>query len=215
MTTGIEEFLLYRSYIFSAEDFVELKVPEFNITKTREYCYRNKPHFFPYHKNAKFDQRRTALPILNLDGEPNDDSFFAVGKSGYSEMSFSQRTLHYTAAGLDKLLDRFGKNLGRTHIINAKMGGFFKVHRDGPNFNFPTEETVRLLLCIDHCQPYEMHFILENSKVLPLQTGKFYYINTFKQHSQISFHDDCFFLIASVRICKDTIKILDHLSARP
>jgi len=31
MTTGIEEFLLYRSYIFSAEDFVELKVPEFNI----------------------------------------------------------------------------------------------------------------------------------------------------------------------------------------
>lgn len=214
MTEEDQKILLYRSYINSIEDFVQLKV-DFDVSKTRDYCHKYRNLFFEYHKNSTYDQRRTALAITNQTGEDDDSSFVSLRGTNLNEMSFTKKTKHYYDSGLSPLLDMFGDALGRTHILHARMGGFFKPHRDGPKMESPSTECVRILLCIDKCNPYEMHFILGNSQVLPLQTGNCYYINTMKTHSQISFHDDCFFLIANVQITKEMIKLFDDISARP
>ena len=210
----MDKFLLFRSYLTSIDDCLELKTPNLNLVRTREYCHSTKDKFFKYHRNDVQDNRRFALPITNETGEHDDSSFIGLRGSGLHEMSFTKKTQHYYASGLDKYLDIFGEDLGRTHIINTKSGGIFAPHRDGPLIDYPLEETFRLLLCIDHCDKHEMHFTLENSKVLPLHTGKAYFINTMKLHSQVSFHDNCFFLVANIRISENSISLLDSLTVK-
>lgn len=209
-----KEIVLYRSYFNSIEDCIELKTG-FDVTKTREYCHKHRDMFFDYHRDATYDQRRTALAITNETGEDDDSSFISLRGTSLNEMSFTEKTRHYYDSGLDKLLDIFGDSLGRTHIMHCRMGGFFKPHRDGPKMESPETECVRIILCIDKCDTHEMHFILGNTHVLPLRTGGFYYVNTMKTHSQMSFHDDCFFLVGNVQINRETIKIFDDISARP
>ena len=210
----MNKFLIARSYLTSVEDCFELKT-DFNPTRLREYCYANRYRFMTYHKDSEYDQRREALPLTNLDGTHTDASFISIRGTGLTEMSFTEKTEHYHKSGVGELLDRFGEDLGRTHIINTRRGGFFKPHRDGPIMSQPEKETFRLVYCIDHCNTYEMHFTLENEKVLPLRTGGLYYINTMKTHTQVSFHEDCFFVIANIQISDKSLHILDELSARP
>jgi hypothetical protein len=207
----MQNFLLYRSYLMGVEDCFQIK-PAIDIVQVRDYCHRYKEWFMPYHKNSKYDQRRKALAITNATGEDDDSSFIPLKNTTLTEMDFTAQTIHYRASGLAPLLDKFGSDLGRTHLINTLQGGYFKPHRDGARMCDPSQECFRLLLCIDHCDQHEMHFVLENSKVLPLSTNRLYYINTTKTHSQISFHDDCFFMIANIRISENSIRTLHELS---
>lgn len=196
------------------EDCFQLK-PVCNMQQVKQYCHDMKDWFMPYHKDSKYDQRRTALAITNATGDDDDSSFIPLKNTTLTEMDFTKPTIHYKASGLAPLLDRFGEDVGRTHIINAKQGGYFKTHRDGPRMCNPIEECFRLIMTIDHCETYEMHFILENSKVLPLSTGKLYYVNTTKTHSQVSFAEDCFFMVANIRISPQSIQTLHELSYAP
>lgn len=203
----MNEQLIIRTLISRLEDCIEFTAP-FNLKKIQSYCYDNRDLFLRYHRDDKHDQRRTALPLVNKTGEPDDSSFINLTGTGYDESNFTAKTKYYYESGLNEVLDLFGNSLRRTHIINCKQGGYFRPHRDGPvSLNTAAEETVRFLICIDNCDNKHFHFVLEN-KVLPLRTGKIFYINTLKKHSAFSFNEDCFFVIINAALNKDLCNII-------
>lgn len=201
--TAVNEFLLYRSYLTSLEDCVEFYLPpSVNMESIYRYCHDNRNIFMPYHKDQEY-QNRTALPIVNLNGEHNDDSFINLTNTSLTEISFNKKTQHYYDSGLDKILDIFGDSLCRTHIINLKKGGYFRPHRDGPtSINNPRAETARVIICIDGCNNDNFKFLLDD-KVLSLKNNMMYYINTFKRHCAFSFTEDCFFVLCNVVISQE------------
>ena len=205
----MEDFLYAKSLLNSAEDCFELKIPAYNNDIAIDFCKTMQNNFFTYHKGD--NKNRFALPIVNVTGKIDDSSFIIV-KDDLHEMLFTTPTPYYYQSGLDKILDNFREDVGRTHIINVKQGGYFSPHRDGPNFLFPTEETFRLLVCIQHCGQNKMHFVL-NNKILSLHDAKIFYINTIQVHSLVSFNNDCFFLLANIRITKKSVFMLHKLTA--
>lgn len=216
MTIGNEKsFFLLRSYLSNIEDCIELKSQEIDYEKIKSYCLSYQKEFLQYHRNEKVKKNRYALPLVNATGLHDDTSFDIVASSkGKHEMQYTKKTTHYYDSGLNTVLDIFGEDVGRSHIINIRKGGYFSPHRDGPSFDYPFEETFRLIYCILDCESYKLHFALENSKILQLSSAKFYFINTMKIHSAYSFSDNCFFLISNIRISQNSIKLLNILTAK-
>lgn len=201
----MNNFLLYRSYIQSLGDFFEL---DCNIDHDfiKKYCHHSKNNLVEYYLD-----KTQGIALTNLTGKHDDSGFIPLSKNNYNEMDFTSKTQAYYESGVCDLLDKFNDDLGRSHILNTQKGGGFYPHYDGPKLNAPEKETFRLIYCIDKCDENNMHFGFENKTILPMDNGKLYYVNTFKKHSQISFSNDCFFIVINVAITQESYIVLRRM----
>jgi hypothetical protein len=159
---------------------------------------------------------RYGLSVTSLDGgfsgEPDLYSlrdWNQMHGTNYWEADFKVRTnVVEFIPELNPFLDFFGNNLGRVHFLKLNAGGFFPPHRD--NGAIIDSPTFRILVPINNFGKNQMKWIQEE-EVLPLETGRTYFINTTRPHSLFSFTDDCTMLVLNIIASND---ILDKLVRR-
>ena len=159
---------------------------------------------------------RYGLSVTSLDGgfsgEPDLYSlreWNQMNGTNYWEADFKVRTnVVEFIPELNPFLDFFGNNLGRVHFLKLNAGGFFPPHRD--NGAIVDSPTFRILVPINNFGKNQMKWIQEE-EVLPLETGRTYFINTTRPHSLFSFTDDCTMLVLNIIASND---ILDKLVRR-
>jgi len=159
---------------------------------------------------------RYGLSVTSLDGrfsgEPDLYSlrdWNQMHGTNYWEADFKVRTnVVEFIPELNPFLDFFGNNLGRVHFLKLNAGGFFPPHRD--NGAIIDSPTFRILVPINNFGKNQMKWIQEE-EVLPLETGRTYFINTTRPHSLFSFTDDCTMLVLNIVV---TNEILDKLVRR-
>ena len=116
------------------------------------------------------------------------------GKS-YNEGDFTTRTnVCALIPELDEFLNFWEPNLGRTHLMSPHPGAYFPPHRDNKHSNI---ESFRFLVPIYNFGPNDMKWIQED-RVLNLELGATYFINTSRLHSLFSFVDNCLMLVLNI-----------------
>ena len=135
------------------------------------------------YNTSRPDIRREGLSITSLDGgvtgRPDLDTLYhADGKGRYDEMDFKVRTPVAEHPEIKKLLDHFGDNVGRSHILKINPGGYFPPHRDFRKQLFDTFRIIVPLLDTDYPS---FTFMLED-QLLRWETGRPYFLDTAKQH---------------------------------
>lgn len=188
-------------FIVNYGEVVELDFPRFNVGKIFDTIIKH-PGWKEYQPH-KPGYNRFGLSVTSLDGgfsgDPDLNSLREVytltGKS-YQESDFQKRTnIVEFLPEVKELLDFFGNNLGRTHFLRLDKAGFFPPHRDnGANV---TVSTFRILVPIHNFGINDMKWI-QDEKILYLNPGQVYFINTTKIHSIYSFVDNCTMLVLNI-----------------
>ncbi len=171
--------------------------------------------WFPYNPRKK-GYNRYGLSLTSLDGEVNGgadlDSILEYNRENEThldEMSFKIKTKAYEKiTALHKILDYFGEDLGRTHILKLNKGGFFPPHRDSL---FENDPTFRVLIPFMSDMPHTWTFIL-NSNLVNLSAYSSYYVDTAKEHSVFSYKDNCMLLVMNIKASESSLnKIFSNL----
>lgn len=200
-------------FITNFGQVVEFDFPQWDTLRAQNILDKHPGwvKYQPHKPNNRFGLSVTSLDG-NFSGEPDLYSLREWNQmhgTNYWEADFKVRTnLVEFIPELNPFLDFFGSSLGRVHFLKLNAGGFFPPHRD--NGAIVDSPTFRILVPINNFGKNQMKWIQEE-KVLPLETGRTYFINTTRPHSLFSFTDDCTMLVLNVLATKE---ILDKLVRR-
>lgn len=200
-------------FITNFGQVVEFDFPQWDTLRAQNILDKHPGwvKYQPHKPNNRFGLSVTSLDG-NFSGEPDLYSLREWNQmhgTNYWEADFKVRTnLVEFIPELNPFLDFFGSSLGRVHFLKLNAGGFFPPHRD--NGAIVDSPTFRILVPINNFGKNQMKWIQEE-EVLPLETGRTYFINTTRPHSLFSFTDDCTMLVLNVLATKE---ILDKLVRR-
>ena len=168
--------------------------------------------------NPRKPNNRQGLSITSLDGKlsgvPDLDSLFEYNKqhnTNINEADISVKTpVASNISVIQRLLDVFD-TLGRSHFIRLNKGGFFPPHRDGKILDITC---FRVLTLCHNCTPNQFTFMHED-KIIKLEPGRPYFINTRKMHSVFSYVDNSVQCVLNIPLTKDNYNcIVKHLDAK-
>lgn len=188
-------------FIVNFGNVIELDFPQWDVEKIRNIITKHPG--WKYYQPHKPGYNRYGLSVTSLDGgysgEPDLFSlreYNQINNTQYWEQDFKKRTsIVEFLPELNEFLDFFGPSTGRAHFLKLNKGGFFPPHRD--NGLVVNVESYRILVPICNFGINDMKWIQEE-KVLRLDVGKTYFINTSRPHSLFSFVDDCIMLVLNV-----------------
>lgn len=171
-----------------------------------EYYKQN----FKVYNPKKEGYNRFGLSLTSLDGGysgiPDLTSILDHNKqynTKYDEGNFNVPTPFLeNSKELQSLIGQFHSFICRSHILKLNRGGFFPPHRDS---TYLTPRFFRLFVSLTNSYNYE--FILDK-KILHLEKGQMYYINTALEHSLFSYENDSHFIVFNVNVTNDSIKTL-------
>lgn len=192
---------LLTDFIVNWGEVVELDFPKMDLNKVKEICDKH-PGWVRYQEH-KMPNNRWGLSVTSLDGgfsgKPDLNSlreWRELHGQSFTESDFRKRTNVCTfLPELDEFLNFWEPYLGRAHFIRLDKGGFFPPHRD--NGALVEVPTFRILVPIYNFGINDMKWIQEE-KVLNLELGATYFINTTRLHSVFSFVDNCLMLVLNV-----------------
>jgi len=189
-------------------DVIRLNDPNFNLQHMTNVLDTS-PHWKQY--NPRKNINRYGLSVTSLDGGysgvPDLDSLREYNKingATYGESVFKTRTPIVDELGLGPFLDIWGRHLGRSHFLRLDKGGFFPPHRDN-GIALPPR-TVRILVPIRW--QYNHAVWIQDGKLLHLEEGRPYFINTSKEHSVFSYTDGSILLVLNVMTGPETLHAL-------
>jgi len=193
-------------------DIIELDFPSWDLIKTQKLL---DDHSGWKQYNPRKINKRFGLSVTSLDGGysgvPDLDSlleFNRINNTSYKETDFKIKTdIVSTIPELDILLNNFMPDLGRCHFLKLDAGGFFPPHRDnGTGIPSPS---FRVIVPLANARKHLWHWIHEN-RVVDLNPGRTYCINTTKEHSVFSFVDNCCMLVLNVLATPRTLNAVTH-----
>ncbi len=165
--------------------------------------------------NPRKDIKRLGLSITSLDGETNGidlDSLKEYNKendTSYHEMSFTQLTRVYDMSEqVQKLVDPFRELIGRSHLIELGIGGYFPPHRDQASYVANGLRAIRIIVPLKNCNPPCMYFNYDE-KILRFEHGRAYFLNTNKSHSLFSFIGSSF-VVLNVKACEEAYYLISE-----
>ena len=140
--------------------------------------------------NPRKPNNRQGLSITSLDGGlsgvPDLDSLFEYNKQNNTLISEVNINVKTPVASNISVIQPLFDTLGRSHFIRLNKGGFFPPHRDGKILDVTC---FRIITLCHNCNKGQFAFIYED-KVVVLEPGRPYFVNTRKQHSVFSYVDD-------------------------
>lgn len=156
----------------------------------------------PY--NPRKNPGREGLSITSLDGGlsgvPDLDSvkeYCIKNNVELDEMDFSTPTPVYSV--VSSYTELFKNDLGRSHFIRHKPGGFFPPHRDW-DYSGGQIDTFRLIMPLRNVNPPQFNFILDGQQ-LHWDIGRMYFLDTLKMHYLFnSSFTDSYWLVVNVGI---------------
>tara|TARA_B100000085_G_C18399165_1_gene453803 strand:- start:153 stop:767 length:615 start_codon:yes stop_codon:yes gene_type:complete len=162
----------------------------------------------PY--NPRKNPGREGLSITSLDGGlsgvPDLDSvkeYCVKNNVELDEMDFSIPTPVYSV--VSNYTELFKNDLGRSHFIRHKPGGFFPPHRDLGK-DLTDIQSFRLFVPIQNCNPPQTWFMLDR-KPLNFEHGRAYFINTCIEHTVFSCYE-AIFIVFNIALNKNTVNTL-------
>jgi hypothetical protein len=189
-------------------DVIRLKNPGFDLHHMKSTLDAS-PHWVRY--NPRKDVNRFGLSVTSLNGGysgiPDLDSlreYNSLNKTNFGESAFKTRTLIVDELGLGPFLDIWGRHLGRSHFLRLDKGGFFPPHRDNGVMIPP--RTVRILVPIRWQHNHAVW--IQDGKLLHLEEGRPYFINTSKEHSVFSYTDGSILLVLNVMTEPETLRAI-------
>lgn len=194
--------------LLSFGDIIPLRI-KCNVDKLQQELSTFK---FSQYNTSKLDNPRSGLSITSIDGQLNGVDLeslyevYALTGNEYNEMSFTTLTeVYYTSAETRKIVDPFRSYIGRSHFLQFKQGGYFPPHRDDRG----TEEqhSLRIIVPIRDCNPPQFYFMF-NDKVLNLNHGYAYFMNTNLTHSVFSYSNNSMLMVLNVKSCDATHRII-------
>lgn len=125
----------------------------------------------------------------------------------YMNRDFTEPTeVYHGLPTISKILDPFNPWLGRTHVIRIDAGGYFPPHYDSVIAD-DSEYDVRLVAGINNVNNRTFKWLYDtDDRVLDLESGSIYLINTSKPHSVFSFVNDAIFVVANLRFDRLLLK---------
>jgi hypothetical protein len=165
--------------------------------------------FVQYNPRKNVNRWGSSLTSLDggVSGVPDLDSLYEYNKlngTNYREKDFTVKTETYKK-NFQFLDEKF--DLGRSHIIRLGTGGFFPYHRD------LDPETFRLIYTINNCDPNSLVLLL-GDKVMPLESKRWYYLNTKMVHSVFSFFGSEFAVFNVINNDKSKNSLLTSLHVK-
>jgi hypothetical protein len=155
---------------------------------------------------------RKGLCLFGMPGDSHKDSLSmpearARHKKELFEEDFNQPTdLYKDLPSLHNFLDYF-QPLGRTFLLKANEGGWFPPHRDA---KWIGRDTFRLVAFLNNCTKQKYNWVLED-KVIDIEMGRVYYINTRLPHHTFTMDNDSIKLIVNVKMClENVLKVLTY-----
>lgn len=169
----------------------------------------------PYNP-AKGDYRRWGLSVTSLDGGlsgmPDLTSvrdYNLQNGTCLDEMAFREFTAVYKACTqLHKIIEPFKGSIGRTHFLKFGTGGFFPYHRDSVGVR--ENRTFRIFVPLHNHADRDFVFLLED-KVLRLEKGRPYFINTLLEHAVVAFDNESIHLVVNVHLNEESVTTLQKL----
>lgn len=178
--------------------------PKTILNELEEFSDNWKPY------NARKHPGREGLSITSLDGGlsgiPDLDSvqeYCRINNVELVEMDFKTRTPTYKIVA--DLIEPFKNDLGRSHFIRHKPGGFFPPHRDIGK-DLKEIKSFRLFIPLKNCNPPQTWFMLDR-KPLTFEHGRAYFINTCIEHTVFSCAD-AMFIVFNVAVNSNTVDTL-------
>ena len=178
------------------------------LPQSEKFVAWTEENFDYVHYNPRKDIKRYGLSITSLDGgvsgRPDLDSLYkADGIDRWSEMDFNVRTPVADHPEIKKLLDHFGNNVGRSHILKINPGGYFPPHRD---FRKKLFDTFRIIVPLLNTDYPSFTFMLED-KVLNWETGRPYFLDTSKQHHLFNcYSEPSYWIVLNVATNEESVE---------
>jgi hypothetical protein len=146
---------------------------------------------------------RYGLSVTSADGGfsgiPDLDSlreYNRINGTTFTEAEFNKRTSIVSRyPDLERILNLFGNDCGRCHFLRLDRGGFFPPHRD--NGTSLPSNTFRIIVPLHNFGKHQVKWIQED-KVLSLEIGRAYFVNTTKEHSVFSFVDNSIMFVMNI-----------------
>lgn len=171
-------------------------------------------HFKWLKYNPRKDIKRYGLSITSLNGELGGIDLDSIKEyntehqTKYNETSFKTFTdVYYSSSEIQKIVNPFKNNIGRSHIIKLDKGGYFPPHRDQPNY-IENQKSLRIIIPLKNCNPPNMYFMYENN-TLYFEHGRAYFLNTNKAHSVFSFKES-YFIVLNVEANEEVYNIIGN-----
>lgn len=204
------ETIDYGSFFASYGDQIELNLPIITDDALRAFeTYKSNWH--PYNPR-KTNNPRWGLSLTSLDGGlsgvPDLDSlreFNHLNGTDHRELDFNKPTAVANDIPVIRDMLKQLNPIGRCHFLRLNQGGHFPPHRDGGTIWPPV--AARLFCTVKNANAKDMVWLQEGKQMI-FRPGRWYLINTTKEHSVYSFVDDCVFTVLNVPLTRQNLKFL-------
>lgn len=204
------EAIDYGSFFGTYGDLIELNLPM--ITEDAIKAFETfKDHWHPYNAR-KANNPRWGLSLTSLDGGlsgiPDLDSireYNRIHGTDHRELDFNKPTPVVSEIPVVREFLKHLNPIGRCHFIRLNQGGFFPPHRDGGTIWPPV--AARLFCTVKNGEEKKLVWLHEGKQLI-FKPGRWYLINTTKEHSVYSFVDDCVFTVMNVPLSKQNLRFL-------
>ena len=195
-------------HLSSLGDVVPLDfVIDISLVKNQLLTFKNDWKVY----NPRKPNNRQGLSITSFDGMlsgvPDLDSLFIYNKLNSTKIRETDIKTETPVAkqvtAIQPILNTFD-SLGRSHFIRLNRGGFFPIHRDSKTLNITSFRVITLCHNCEHCK---FVFVFED-KVLHLDPGRPYFLNTRKEHAVFSFVDDSVQCVMNIPLTQKNYKCL-------
>lgn len=198
------------SVLSSVGDIIPLDL-SINVSKLKTELETIDQSYWKIYNPLSKNNNRFGLSLTSIDGN-NDGidltSLIEYNKkhgTDYTELSFKTKTTAYHhCTSIHPVFELFGNYVGRSHFLKLNAGGYFPPHRDSPGWAC---ETFRILVMGPKSVYPFFNFIYED-KILNLQQGRVYFMNTRKMHQVFSTTNDAIQLVLNVELCKESVDII-------
>lgn len=209
----LSDYVALTKYI-SMEDLKKLRYGFDSAAAWKElqqYPRETWPRYNPRKPIERYCLDLTQIPGGN-DNVSSLKEYNDASNTKLSNKDFTEYTdICHSLPTIKSILDPFTPWIGRSHIIRIDAGGFFPPHYDTITAD-DDEYDVRLVAAIHNITHMNFKWLYDtNDRVIPLQNGDLWFINTGKPHSVFSFKNDAVIMVANLRFDRHLLKeILDN-----
>ena len=176
-------------------------------------------YWTPYNSKKDIVNNRWGLPITSNSGKVSDNMH--LNSFGYmqrelgielKEENFNTPTeVYHNSSEIKRLVDIFGSDIGRVHLLRVDQGGYFPPHRDFPGL---APEYVRLTAMFGNCSDFNYSMHLHDNIFRP-ERNHLYFVNYQMNHNVFSFSNNLYILLITVKLNQTTHDlIIEHSMAR-
>lgn len=176
-----------------------------------EEIKKYKDSWTPYLRRDGVSNDREGLLLVGMEGDtPEDESsrpgkIRAAGRWIYEDEFNVPTQAFHDLKSLHPIL-KYWQPLGRTFLVKANAGGWFPPHKDDPLLN---RRCFRVAVFLGFQVDHESFQWEQDGRMVPIKSGRAYYIDTRKTHRTHAWTNESIHLIMNIpKTWENVIKLM-------